>query len=224
MAFHHQPDVLTVEVLVSDGSASKVKKMLLGAATAAVFSGMLMAQATQKIATIHIQNAMVGTKEGQKAAAGLQARVEPRRKEIEAKQASIAAKQAELNKSRNTMAEAKLANLQRDIDVLTKSLQRDSQDAQEELQQEQDKVLNELGQKMMVVIDKFARDNGYSLVIDISTQQSPVLWASNNVDITKDIVDLYDKNTPGMGAPASSAAAPPAAPSVAAPKKAAPPK
>ena len=211
-------------MLVSDGSASKVTKMLLGAATAAVvFSGMALAQAapaTQKIGTIHIQNAMVGTKEGQKAAAILQARVEPRRKEIEAKQAEIASKQAELNKSRNTMAEARLASLQRDIDSLTKSLQRDSQDAQEELQQEQDKVLNELGQKMMVVIDKYARDNGFSLVIDISTQQSPVLWASNNVDITKDIVDLYDKNTPGAPAAASA----PSAPAPLAPKKAAPPK
>jgi outer membrane protein len=209
-------------VLVSDGSASKVKKMLLGAAAAAVFSGMALAQApaVQKIATIHIQNAMVGTKEGQKAAAALQSKVEPRRKEIEAKQADIASKQAELNKSRNTMAEAKLATLQRDIDALTKSLQRDSQDAQEELQQEQDKVLNELGQKMMVVIDKYARDNGYSLVIDISTQQSPVLWASNNVDITKDIVDLYDKNTPGAGG----AAPAPITPAPMAPKKAAPPK
>lgn len=187
--------------------------MLLGAAAAAVLSSMALAQApaaAQKIATIHIQNAMVGTKEGQKAAAALQARVEPRRKEIEAKQADIAAKQAEVNKSRNTMAEAKLASLQREIDSLTKSLQRDSQDAQEELQQEQDKVLNELGQKMMVVIDKFARDNAYSLVIDVSTQQSPVLWASNNVDITKEIVDLYDKNTPtAPGAAAAPAMTPP---------------
>ena len=197
-------------------------KMLVAAAAAALMSvEMAQAQAApQKIAVIHIQNAMIGTKEGQKAAAALQAKLEPRRKELEAKQAEIAGKQAEVNKSRNTMAEAKLASLQRDIDSLQKSLQRDSQDAQEEIQQEQDKVLNELGQKMMVVIDKFAKDNGYSVVIDISTQQSPVLWASNNVDITKDIVDLYDKNTPAGAAAPAGAAVPPAA----MPKKAAQPK
>ena len=210
-------------MLVSDGRSSKVKKMLIVAAAAAVFSGMALAQAPQKIATIHIQNAMVGTREGQKAAAALQSRIEPKRKEIESKQAEIAAKQAEVNKSRNTMAEAKLASIQRDLDALTKSLQRETQDIQEELQQEQDKVLNELGQKMMVVIDKFARDNNYSMVIDISTQQSPVLWASNNVDITKDIVDLYDKNTPGAGGGAAGPA-PATPPPAAAPKKAAPPK
>ena len=208
-------------MLVSDGSASKVKKMLVGAAMAAIYSGLALAQAPAptKIATIHIQNAMVGTKEGQKAAAGLQAKVEPTRKAIEAKQAEITAKQAEVNKSRNTMAEAKLASLQRDIDSLTKSLQRDSQDAQEELQQEQDKVLNELGQKMMVVIDKYARDNGFAVVVDTSAQQSPLLWAANGLDITKEIVDLYDKNAP-LGAPVGPA------PGILAPapKKAAPAK
>jgi len=209
-------------MLVSDGSARKVKKMLLGAAAAAVFSGMALAQtqAPQKIATIHIQNAMVGTKEGQKAAAGLQAKIDPKRKEIEAKQGEIAGKQAELNKSRNTMAEARLATLQREIDTLTKSLQRETQDIQEEMQQEQDKVLNELGQKMMVVIIKYATDNGYSMVIDTSSQQSPLLWAANSLDITNDIVALYDKNTPGAAAGPAPAAPPP----LAAPRKAAPPK
>ncbi len=197
--------------------------MLVGAAMAAIYSGIALAQAPAptKIATIHIQNAMVGTKEGQKAAAGLQAKVEPRRKEIEAKQAEITTKQAEVNKSRNTMAEAKLASLQRDIDSLTKSLQRDSQDAQEELQQEQDKVLNELGQKMMVVIDKYARDNGYAVVVDTSAQQSPLLWAANGLDITKEIVDLYDKNAPVVGPGAGPV---PASMAPAGPKKAAPAK
>lgn len=206
----------------------KVKKMFLAAASAALtFAGMALAQAPavgQKIATIHIQNALVGTKEGQKAAAALQAKVEPRRKAIEAKQAEIAAKQAEVNKSRNTMAEAKLASLQREIDSLQKSLQRDSQDAQEELQQDQDKVLNELGGKMMVVIDKYAKDNGFAMVIDISTQQSPVLWASNGLDITTAVVELYDKNTPGMSAAPAGGAAPGAMAPPAAAKKAAPVK
>lgn len=200
-----------------------MKNLLVGAAVAVAYTGMALAQAQQKVATIHIQNALIGTKEGQKAAATLQAKIDPKRKEIEAKQAEIAGKQAELNKSRNTMAEARLASLQRDIDSLTKSLQRETQDIQEELQQEQDKVLNELGQKMMVVIDKYARDNAYTMVIDISTQQSPVLWAAPSVDITKEIVDLYDKNTPGAG-PSAGAPAPAAAPPAATPKKAAPPK
>ena len=32
---------------------------------------------------------------------------------------------------------------------------------------------------MQVVIDKYARDNKYSLMLDISSQQSPVVYATN---------------------------------------------
>ena len=67
------------------------------------------------------------------------------------------------------------------------------EDAQAEYDQEQRKVLDGLGQKMMQVIDKYAATNGYSVILDVSNPQTPVLYASNAVDITKDIIELYDK-------------------------------
>ena len=58
-------------------------------------------------------------------------------------------------------------------------------------------MVSELGEKMMAVIDKYARDNGFVLILDVGAQQNPVLYASNSIDITSDIVALYDKNAPG---------------------------
>ncbi len=57
-------------------------------------------------------------------------------------------------------------------------------------------MLEELGQKMMQVIDKYAQANGYAVILDVSNPNTPVLYASNAVDITKDIIDLYDKPRP----------------------------
>ena len=94
----------------------------------------------------------------------------------------------------------------RNIDQKTKAFNRDLEDANAEWEQDQQKVINELGQKMMVVIDKYARDNGYTVVLDVSNPQTPVLYASNSVDITKEIIDLYDKS-------AASITPPPARPS-----------
>jgi len=166
------------------------------ALAAAVFSGFALAQ-PNKIAVISIQQAIVTTKDGQKAANELTSRFEPRQKALEAKQSDIGQLQNELSKGSNTMAEAKRVSLTREIDAKTKSLQRDTQDAREEFEQEQNKILNDLGQRMMVIIDKYAKDNGYAVVIDISPQQqSPILWAANGIDITKEIIDLYDKNSP----------------------------
>jgi outer membrane protein len=181
------------------------------------------AMAQSKVGIVHIQNAIIGTKDGQKAAAALQAKFDPKRKELEKKQSDIAAKQAELSKGSNTMAEAKRQQLTREIDQLTKALQRDSEDAQAELEQEQNKILNELGQKLMVVLNSYAKEKAFSLVLDVSSQQTPVLYvADNGVDITKEIVDLYDKNSPVpttvTSAPAAAPTPAPAAKKTAAPK------
>jgi outer membrane protein len=188
-----------------------MNRFLPVAATMAIlFSAPAPAQqAPTKIAVINIQAALIGTADGKKAAAELQAKFDPKRKALESQQSEIAQLQQELNKGSNTMAEARRLELTRQIDAKTKALQRDQQDAQEEFELEQNKVLNELGQRMMVVIDKYAKDNNYAVVIDISSQQTPVLWAANGVDITNEIIALYDKNAPSAAAaPAAAAPAP----------------
>lgn len=173
----------------------------------------LFAQAAPtKVGIIHIQNAIIGTKDGQVAAKSLEERFMPRRKEVEKKQADIGAMQNQLRASSNTASEDVKNKLMRDIDVKQKSLQRDAEDFQAEVDQEQQKVLGELGGKIMAVIDKFATDNGYALVIDVSSQQSPVLYAATAIDITREIVALYDKNAPSAAKPPAPAATPAAVP------------
>lgn len=185
--------------------------------------------APTKVGIINIQQAIVSTKDGQKAAGELSARFEPRSKELEGKQGAIAAMQQELAKGSNTMAEARKTQLTRDIDQKTKELNRSREDAQAELEQEQNKLLNDLGGKLMVVIDKYARDNAYALILDVSSPQTPVLFAANGVEITKEIIELYDKNAPSglppAPKPAGAATTPAPKPATpAAPKPAAPVK
>jgi outer membrane protein len=165
-----------------------------------------------RVGVIHIQNAIIGTKDGQKAAAELEARVSPKRKELEAKQSAIALAQDRLNKGRNTMSADEREKLIRDIDQRTKVLNRDTEDAQAESEQEQQKVLQDLGGRLMAVIDKYARDNGYNLILDVSSQQTPVLYISSGIDITQDIVALYDKAAPAAAAPAARPALTPGTP------------
>ena len=98
-----------------------------------------------------------------------------------------------LQKGSLTLSDGAKDELTRNIDARTKSYNRDIEDAQAELEQEQQKIVNVLGQKMMQVVDKYAQSNGYSVVLDVSNQNTPVLYASNSVDITKEVIDLYDK-------------------------------
>ena len=162
-----------------------------------------------KIGVIQIQSALVSTKEGQKAMSDFQARVyEPKKKELDKKAVEIRDLQDKLQRGGAAMAVAAKEDLQRNIDAKTKVYNRDMQDAQDEADQEQRKMLDELGQKMMQVIDKYAVANGYAVIIDVSNPQTPVLYASNAVDITKEIIDLYDKSAPTGPAAAPATAAP----------------
>lgn len=173
----------------------------------------LFAQAApSKVGIIHIQNAIIGTKDGQAAAKALEEKFMPRRKEVEKKQADIAALQNQLRASSNTASEDVKNKLMRDIDAKQKSLQRDAEDFQAEVDAEQQKVLGELGGKIMAVIDKYATDNGFAIIIDVSSQQSPVLYAATSIDITREVVGLYDKNAPGAAPAAAPAPAKKATP------------
>jgi len=207
-----------------------VKRQVLYLPAIVLATATAFAQAPSKVGVINIQGALVSTKDGQKAAAELETRVAPRRKELESKQNEINSLKDQLQKGSNTLSDQTKQNLYRDIDAKTTKLNRDVQDAEAEWNEEQQKVLQQLGQKMMVVIDKYARDNGYTLVLDVSSPQTPVLYASNTIDITKDIIELYDKNATPPGATSSGPTAapkPPAAtpaPKPGTPAKPAPPK
>ena len=184
-----------------------LRSSLVSAAALLCLSAGLYAQAPSKVGVISIQGAIVGTKDGQKASGELDAKFAPKKKEFDSRQSEIAQLQDQLSKGGSVMAEDKRNQMARDIDEKKKRLERDMQDAEEDLRGEQQKLLQGLGQRMMAVIEKYAKDNGYTLVLDVSNPQTPVLYASSTIDITQDIVGLYDKSSTN-GGPAMPTAAP----------------
>lgn len=160
------------------------------------------AQAPAKVGVISMQGALVGTKDGQKASQELETKWAPKKKEMDARGAEISQLEDQMRKGGSLMSEDKRNQTLRDIDEKKKRYERDAQDAQEELNQDQNKVLQSLAQRLYAVVEKYAKDNGYTMIIDVSAQNTPVLYASSGVDITQDIIALYDK-TSTNGGPAS---------------------
>jgi outer membrane protein len=206
----------------------KSKLLVLPSLVLAATLGVQAQAQSGKIAVIAIQQAIVATKDGQKAAQELDSKAGPKKKELDQKQSDITSLQDQLTKGQNTLSEGTKNDLYKNIEAKKKSLQRDFEDAQAEMDQEQQKILQQLGQKMMAVIERYARDNGYTMVVDVSNPQTPVLYASPSIDITKEIIELYDKSTAQMSAPkpaapaAGSSNAPAAKPPAAAPTTPAP--
>lgn len=214
---------------------------ILFASVALIAAGVPMVLSAQsaavpnKVGVIQVQAALAATKEGQAALSKMEKEmVEPKRKQIEGRQAEIKELQDRAQKGANTMSATAKEDLQRQIDQKSKSLNREMEDAQADLEGEQGKIVQELLGKMAPIIEKYAQDNGFSLIMDVSDpQRSGVFWAASAVDITQVIVDLYDKAGPttapskpatgGVKPPATTPAKPPAAtptkPPAAAPTK-----
>jgi outer membrane protein len=171
-----------------------------------------------KFGVIDMQKALLTTKDGQKAVEELRAKFAPKQQEFEKRQAELQAKQDQYRKTENTISEEAKATLARDIDAMTKNLQRDTDDARQDVDSEQQRVLNELGQKMMQVLTKYSADKGLTMVFDLSGQPNNVLFASSAIDVTSDIIKMYDSAAPvtpsaaPAKAPATSSAAPATAP------------
>lgn len=161
-----------------------------------------------KVALIHIQQAIVTTKDGQKAQQDLQARFGPKRATLEKKQSDLAAMQEQLRKGAATMSDDAKNKMAKDIEKLTTQLTREGEDFDAEVQQEEGKLMNDLGQKMMEVVGKYASQNNFAMVIDISNQQT-VLWADPSANITAECIKLYDQAHAGGAAPPAPAGAKP---------------
>lgn len=176
-----------------------------------------------KIGIINVAQALQSTKDGQKAGAALETKYKPKEAELLKRQSEIQGWQEQLRKGAATMSEAAQKDLTAKIDSATKSLNRDNEDIRAEAAQDESKISQELGEKLMQIVIKYGTDNGFAAILDVSNQGSNVLWFSSAVDVTPEIVRLYDEKyasaaaTTAAPAPAAPAAKAPAAPARTAP-------
>jgi outer membrane protein len=174
-----------------------------------------------KIGVIQAELALLQTRDGQAAKADMDKKFGPKAEVLQKQKADIDDLQNKLERGSTTMAQAAKDELQRQITSKTKNLQREAQDFQDEQMAEENKVLAELEEKMKAVIAKYASDNGLSLILNVAAENTPVLWMSQQLDITQPIIEAYDKAYPnkGMAAPARTpATAAPRPPAATAPK------
>ena len=173
---------------------------------AAMAQAPAAAQTTTKVGIVSIQDAIAATNEGKKEFDALQQRFSPRNNELTAQRDELEKLQAALQAQGPKLSdEERNARIKSATDK-QKIFQRNGEDFQAEVQQAEQDVLNRLGKKMLDVLDKYAKDNGYSVILDVSNPQTPVLWASPATNITKELVDAYNAAVP-VAAPAVKPAA-----------------
>lgn len=203
-------------------------------AAACLLGGAVQAQtpapgsaSTGKVGVINVRQAIASTAEGKQAGAELQSQFAPRQNELEALNKQINDLRTRLETGQGKLNPDEAARLQREGEAKARQATRKQDEYQEDVNAAQADVFDRIGRKMIDVLDRYARENGFVVILDSSAQNTPILFASTGIDVTQDIVRLYDQAYPVKGAaPASTtpAATRPAQKPAAQPPAAKPPQ
>jgi outer membrane protein len=145
----------------------------------------------QKVGTINVEQAIFASDDGTRESGALNKRLEPKQAELKGMAAEIEG----LKKKINAQASAESRNnLERQIETKQKALNREVQDARESWDTQHNEIRQRILTKMAPVIVKFAADNGFGVIVDISNPwpKGSVIWVGPQVDVTKSIVLAYN--------------------------------
>lgn len=164
-----------------------------------------------KIGVIQIQQAIVATNEGQRDFQALDKKFEPKRTELQTLQKEIEDLQKQMQTQGDKLNDQARTEMAKNLESKQKTLQRNAQDAQDEYQSQSNEIAQRIGGKLIQVVDKYAKDNNYSMILDASNPEaSPIIWAADSTNVTREIVDLYNAQS-GVPAPPSPTGAVPRA-------------
>ncbi|MGB2591069.1 MAG: OmpH family outer membrane protein [Candidatus Acidiferrum sp.] len=154
------------------------------------------ASGSKAVGIINLRGAIGNTAEGKQASAELQSQFAPRSAEIDNLTKQINDLQQKLQAGQGKLSQDEEARLTAEGQRLTQRLDRRRSDFQEDASAAQQEVLERIGRKMVDVLDRYARENGYSVILDTSGQNSPILYAADQVNVTQEIIRLYDQAYP----------------------------
>ncbi len=164
---------------------------------------------TTKIGIIDFQRAVVATNEGQREFDALAKKFDPKQTELKNKNDEVEKLKQQLQTQGDKLNDEARATLVRNIDTKQKALQRELEDAQSEAQRDQNEAFGKVAAKVYKTLERYAQTNGFTLIMNYTEgEQNQLLWAVPQVNITKEIVDAYNRES-GVAPPAGGGAAKP---------------
>lgn len=151
---------------------------------------------TQKIGVISYFRTLVECAEGKVSNDAFLKKLEGRKAELQKKQSDIQGLQQQLETQRQTLNEESLAVLNNNIQLKSTELKRAQEDSEKEFNAMRSEIFERIGRKMGPIIQKYAQENNFSLLIDGSSQSSQLLFANSALDVTVEIIKRYDAAYP----------------------------
>ena len=125
----------------------------------------------------------------------IEAKFMPLRAEIRGMRERLSTMRSDLQKKRGVQDAAITARQADEADQLEVQIKRKAEDAQAGYQRESLAMLDPLQKDIGTALTAYAQSRGISLLIDAN--RVPIVYAANNLDITKDFIAEYNRTHPG---------------------------
>jgi outer membrane protein len=156
------------------------------------------ARAEFKVGYVDLQRALSEVEEARSAKARLQSSVNAKQKELEKEQDSLRKEKETLDKQLGTMNDEARRAKQVEFEGKYVALMQKLERSKVELAESEQKELQPILTRMQQVIRQVAEREGLTLVMD---KNSGLLYAPPSLELTNEVVRLYNDQFKGKGAP-----------------------
>src|SRR5262245_48086959 len=154
------------------------------------------ASAEGRIAVCDVQHAVMQTEDGIRAQATLKKLFDKRQQELDSKQTDLGRMREDIEKQSRVLSREAIAKRMEDWQRRMMELQTVFVDYNKELQKKQGELTAPVIKKMMSIIARLAKKNGFDLVID--KQATP--YARPDLDLTEQVIQMYNAGGEGDAA------------------------
>jgi outer membrane protein len=171
--------------------------MVCSALVLALASGS--ARGEIKIGVVDLQKALEMSSEGKKAKSIFSKKVEKVQAELKSRQDELDTLKGELERQGVLLSEEARGDKEKSYQYKLRDFQRLYKDSQEELQREDAELSERILKGLQSVIEKFGKQGDYFLILERS--HGGVLFSSSNIDITDQVIKMYDESQKSTKAP-----------------------
>lgn len=149
------------------------------------------AKADTKIGYVDVQKAVQATSSGKKAKESMEAEYNKRKKELDKKKADIEKMGQDLEKKKSVLSEEVFNKKQVELQEEMMKFQKNVAENQMEIQKKEKDLVDPILEKMKGVIEKVAKDKGYTMVFEKTAQN--ILYSQPDADLTDTVVKEFEK-------------------------------
>ena len=149
--------------------------------------------AQSKVAVVDLQHAVMQTEDGIRAQATLKKLFDKRQQELDGKQQELNRAREDIERQSKVLSREALQKRMEEWQRRMVELQTVFVEYNKELQKKQGELTNPIIKKMVGIIGRLAKKNGYEVILD--KQAAP--YARPDLDLTEHIIQMYNSGDAG---------------------------